>query len=183
MTFSRSLAIGELSKRHEKTRTAVVSFFCDSRLRKHQKPESILLDVLRQLVVQGDANLVSALKRSYAEPSALTNRINIAEIAAEACTFQLTYLVIDGLDELDDLNGLLCLLPSLVEGGCRVLVTSRDLPNIRRKLNGSENMEIESNTDDLRAYVDHRFYDLEITLEKEGAKELKEKIVTESGQL
>ena len=142
-----------------------------------------MLDVLRQLVVQGDANLVSALKRSCAEPTALTNRVNMAEIAAEACTFQLTYLVIDGLDELDDPNGLLCLLPPLIECGCRVLITSRDLPNIRRKLDGSKNMEIQSNTEDLRAYVDHRFSDLDILLDEKSAKELKEKIVTKSGQL
>lgn len=175
-----SLAIEQLSKKCEEMNSSVAYCFCDFSSREQQKPVDIIRYLLRQLVEQGDGQLVSALKKSCVDPVKLANLKDLARTVAEACALKLTYLVVDGPDELNDPDGLLSLLQSFVDVGCRVLVTSRDLPNIRRKLGTAESMEVRSTVEDLMTYVEYRFRESEFSIEASSSNRLVHEIVTKT---
>ena len=177
---SRSLATEELSKNCEELNSSVAYCFCDFSSREQQRPIDIIRYLLRQLVGQGDDQLVSTLKKSCKDPAKLANVKDLAQIVAEACALRLTYLVIDGPDELDDPDGLISLLPSFVNAGCRVFVTSRDLPNIRRKLGTADSLEVRSNVEDLITYVESRFSESEFSIEASSSSQLIHEIVAKA---
>lgn len=108
--------------------------------------------------------MISTLKESCMDPS-IRNLKDLAQIFARACALRPTYLVIDAPDELNEPDGLLCHFQSFVEAGCRVLVTSRDLPNIRNNLDTADKMEVRSNFEDLKTYVKSRFRESEFSNE------------------
>ncbi|KAI0401138.1 ankyrin repeat-containing domain protein [Xylaria palmicola] len=68
------------------------------------------------------------------------------------------FIVLDGLDECHSLPELIQYLPNLTESSIKVFTTSRDLPNIRRHLGKSLNIEIRATADDIRKYVDWRLH-------------------------
>lgn len=113
--------------------------------------------------------------------SRLRNIKDLAHLFATACALRPIYLIVDGLDELNDPNGLLCHFQLFVEAGCRVLVTSRDLPNIRNKLDIADKMEVGSDLEDLKTYIESRFRESDFAGEVGEANGLVDEIASKAG--
>jgi hypothetical protein len=138
---------------------SVAFYFCDFAYRDQQKPLDVLQSLLRQLLEQGDADVVSQLKSFCADPSKLRSAKEVAEIFSTVCSLRRTYLVIDALDEADEQNLILSHLQPLINTGTRILVMSRDLPNIRKRLDLADKMHVKSDLEDVKTYVKSRFRD------------------------
>ena|SRR5436190_16142897 len=96
----------------------------------------------------------SALKECCNDPYKLRSPKDLSQIFTKACSLQKnTYLVIDGPDELNDPDGLLSYLQSFVDAGCRILVTSRDISNIRSKFYTANKMEVQATFEDLKTFL------------------------------
>ncbi|KAL2007477.1 hypothetical protein VTN00DRAFT_8915 [Thermoascus crustaceus] len=67
---------------------------------------------------------------------------------------------------------------SFVEAGCRVLVTSRDLPNLRNKLDIADKMEVGL---DLKDYIESRFREGDFAGEVDEANGLVDEIASKAG--
>ena len=162
---------------------AVLYYFCDFSAQEQQYPLDIFQCLLRQLIDQGNREVITTLHELCKDPSRLRNLEALAQILTKACTLVETYLILDAPDELKEPNSLLCHLPSFVEAGCRVLVTSRDLPNIRSKLRAADKMEIRSNFEDLKLYIESRFRESDFSSEVDKSNGILNEIALKSSDM
>ena len=74
-------------------------------------------------------------------------------------SYHKVFIIVDALDECvevggtrqDLVNGLQRLQPKV-----NLLVTSRDIPNVRRQLGGAARLEIQASDEDIRKYIEDR---------------------------
>lgn len=81
---------------------------------------------------------------------------------------QTVVLVIDGPDEMESPPVLKSILASFIKSNCRMMVTSREIPEIRAALSLASIQEVFSVPGDLRTHVRSQF-------EKHGMEELSER--------
>jgi len=67
-----------------------------------------------------------------------------------------SFIILDGLDEFADRKKLLTLLPKVVTSGVKILVTSRDLADIREHFTDFVSLEVKAEGVDIHRYVDWR---------------------------
>jgi hypothetical protein len=178
-----SLAIDHLFKNRMPSDCPVVSFFCDFSSQDQQNTLHVLHSLLRQIIEQGSPEMLAALKEACKDPGKLQNANGVAQLIATAGLSQSIYLVVDALDELRDPTAILSHLLSFVAAGINVLITSRDLPYIRKKMRLATHVEIASDPGDLKVYVESRFRDSDFSEDVEEEPGLIDDVVTKSGNL
>ena len=133
--------------------TIILCHFCDTSKRS---PLTVLQSLLWQVVKVGSLEQLSYLEhlcRSSNSPS-----LNeLAEILSETVRLNNNvYLVVDALDEFRDRRLMVPLLQRLSRTGLKVLITSRDIPDIRDAFYSESSLMIQASQSDLEAYIRDR---------------------------
>ncbi|KAL3461665.1 ankyrin repeat-containing domain protein [Aspergillus heterothallicus] len=161
----------------------VASFFCDFSSQDQQSTLQILNHLLRQIIEQETLESLALIKEACTDPGKLQNASTVAHLISIAGSSQPTYIVLDAVDELRDPTALLSHIPTFVSAGVNVLVTSRDLPHIRKTMKLASHLKITSSPDDLRLYVESRFRDSDFSGDIEDDPTLLDSIISISGNL
>jgi hypothetical protein len=156
---SRSIAINRLLEDSAKNKSLVLHYFCDFMTRKQQTDLTIVQSILGQVAEHGDENVVSILSKHRREASSMPKIDVMWRVLDEVCDVHRVFLIIDALDELDTPRTILSRLQSLVAAGGRVLVTSRDHPDLRAALSAGSSVELYSHPEDVISYILYRFRD------------------------
>ena len=155
-----SVVIKSLSEMQKQEKYYVLYHFCNFASRQQETDMVILQDLLSQVVEQGDGKIVSYL---YAKRHSISSRSStpkeIAQIMAQLPLNRPIYLVFDGLDEVKSPKTVASWLMFLVKASFRVLVTSRDHPDICTAFNHAATIELCANQEDIRKFVINRFQD------------------------
>ncbi|KAL3454105.1 ankyrin repeat-containing domain protein [Aspergillus insuetus] len=178
-----SLVIDHLFRDRVPSDCPVVSFFGDFSSQNQQNTLHILHSILRQIIEQGSPEMLAAMKEACKDPGKLQNADEVAQLIATAGLSQPIYLVVDALDELRDPTALLSHLMTFASSGINVLVTSRDLPHIRKKMKIATQVEIASDPGDLKVYVKSRFRESDFSEEVEEEPSLIDDVVAKSDNL
>lgn len=142
---------------------AVAYIFCNYKDRENQTVPNLLSCLVHQLLLQKPHALihgVAAMRESHkptgTSPS-LAEYVKVLEMAASR--FASISIIVDALDECSEENDerrtliseLLKLTPVV-----RLLVTSRDIPQIRRQLQNAIHVKVKARQDDILRYIDTR---------------------------
>jgi hypothetical protein len=128
-----SLALQHLSETLDKSSVSLLHYFCDFANRKEQTKESTLKSFFRQIITQGQLPVLQAiadsrLKIGSLRPPSAKDLLNVLD---NICSTKQFVVVIDGPDELENAKDLKNILGPFITNNCRILVSSRDLPEIR----------------------------------------------------
>lgn len=125
---------------------------------KQQTEVNILRSLLTQVVAIADDETVALVSLNINEPNKATRISSLCEAFSQVCSRPTNMvLVLDAVDELDNPSRLLSWLRAFADSGCKILVTSRDHPDIRKSLSTALTMDVSAAGDDLVQYVLHRF--------------------------
>lgn len=149
--------IEHLSKETSSHNIYVVSFFADYLRRKEQTETLILKAILRQVVEQTSQELLTFLLQRRDDLGQSPKSTDLGLIFTTICRKQKMFFVFDAADEVDNLKRLITRFESFVKAGCRVLITSRDHPDLRTSSLSRNQIQIVASTNDLQAYVQDRF--------------------------
>ena len=127
--------------------------------------------------------MLSMLKESCGDPSTLQNESRLVKLLALAASVQPIYMVLDGLDELKTPNELLAQIPELANSEIQILITSRDLPQIRKKIGAAIQLAIRPSDSDLRLYVASRLQESDFSEEVARDSSLIDEIVSKTGNM
>ena len=170
----RSIVINHLQSLTRNTGDALVFIFCDYKERKEQTYSNLIASLLSQLLQERCERMADSQNRfmvsdhvmelyerhtrSETRPSneefSETLRIEIAKFYSSA------FIVLDALDEGPEdegiQNNLVSNLRNLGGATVRLLVTSRDLPQIARLMAGVPRLPIQAQDDDIGKYIETR---------------------------
>lgn len=149
---SRSIVIDDLRNSVRKSpATTVLYHFCDY---GERNTLFVLQSFLRQVLYEGSSIQVSLLGQ-YCIDSRTPSIKELSKILSEVVKLEVdTFLIVDALDEFEDRRTLLPILRRLSEDGVRVLVTSRDIPDIRDSFRAEKILGIQASRSDLELYVE-----------------------------
>ncbi|KAF4901505.1 Ankyrin repeat and SOCS box protein 13 [Colletotrichum fructicola] len=158
----------------------VLYYFFDFGSRKEQTKETIWKALLRQVIRKGSASTVQKLVNFRNElglhrPAGSKDFSDALKIA---CADQQFSLVLDGPDEMENSRELKSILVPFTNAS--VLVTSRDTPEIRSTLSQATKMEVQADSNDMRAYVASRFEECDLDDVIERHPELENEILEKS---
>ncbi|KAJ9606743.1 hypothetical protein H2200_008752 [Cladophialophora chaetospira] len=152
-----SIAIDWLSKNSGKDASGVLYYFCDFTSRRQQTDLTILQSLLRQMLDQKCETVVPILSKHLQKGFSVPKVEELLSAFKEVCSQSKFYLVFDAPDKLDSSQFILSQVPVLVQAGCRVLVTSRDHPDVRKALGFGRSLTVYSHMEDMTLYILHRF--------------------------
>ena len=177
-----SVALQNLTETLEAEPVCLLYYFCDFANRKEQKKEAIWKCLLRQVIAQNPAPALQALTCSRGRLGSIrpASSRELSDAFGTVCSSQQVVLVIDGLDELESAKDMKAILGSFVKANCRILVTSRDLPEIRSVLTIATILEVQADKGDLSTYVVGRFEENDLESLLESHPELETDIVDKS---
>ena len=133
--------------------TIVLCHFCDT---SKQSPLMVLQSLLWQLVKVGNSEQVSCFER-LCKNSNSPSLNELTQILSE--TVRLNngiYLVVDALDEFRDRRLLVPVLQRLSTTGLKILITSRDIPDIQEAFRSERSLMIQASQSDLEIYIKNR---------------------------
>ncbi|KAI9924282.1 hypothetical protein MW887_007232 [Aspergillus wentii] len=116
-------------------------------------------------------------------PTGLKDRRSYCGATAHAGSVRSMYMVLDGVDEMKSPNELLACCLDLARSGIQVLVSSRSLPFIQKKMTTASQLEVTGSTNDLKVYIERRLQDSDFQDELAGDHTMIDNIVSKSGNL
>ena len=133
--------------------TIMLCYFFDTSKRT---PLTVLQSLLWQVVKVGNSEQVSCLERLCR--SSISPSINeLTQILSETARLNNgIYLVVDALDEFRDRRLLVPVLQRLSRTGLKILVTSREMPDIRDAFRSEPSLMIQASHSDLEVYIKSR---------------------------
>ncbi|CBF83993.1 hypothetical protein AN2797.2 [Aspergillus nidulans FGSC A4] len=161
----------------------VLYFFCDFSSQDEQRVIDILHHLLRQIIEQGSSEVLTLLKESCKDPGRLQQAAEVTQLIATAGSTRQIYLVLDAVDELREPTSFLSHITNLVPSGINLLIMSRDVPHIRKKMTLATHLEVDSNPGDLKVYIESRFRDSDFSDEVEEEDKMIEDVASSSGNL
>ncbi|KAI9372816.1 ankyrin repeat-containing domain protein [Aspergillus egyptiacus] len=182
-SYLASILIEFLVEKRTPPECPVVYFFCDFSSQDQQRTIDILHFLLRQLIEQSSGEMLTALKESCKDPAKLQNAQEVMQLFASAAAVKPIYLVVDALDELRDPIAFISNLQTLISTGVNILVTSRDLPHIRKSMKLAAQFKVTSSPEDLRLYIEHRFRESDFSDQVDGESPLIGEVVSKSGDV
>ena len=127
--------------------------FCDS---SNRSPLTVLQSLLWQVVRVGNSEQVSCVER-LCSSSTSPSLNELTQILSETARLNHgIYLVVDALDEFRDRRLLVPVLQRLSWTGLKILVTSRDIPDIRDAFRSEPSLMIQASHSDLEVYIKNR---------------------------
>jgi hypothetical protein len=125
--------------------------------------EDSLQDLLRHLVFQGLSQCSDiVLEAAEVRRAHMISNMDplpkdlVYILAAISKASSVMYVVLDGLDECQYLPKLARHLSTLRHSGMKILITSRDLPDVRKYLEGCPQIDVRPDRDDILRYVNWR---------------------------
>lgn len=161
----------------------VLYFFCDFSSQDEQRVIDILHHLLRQVIEQGSTEVLTLLKESCKDPGRLQQAAEVTQLIATAGSTRQIYLVLDAVDELREPTSLLSHITNLVPSGISLLIMSRDVPHIRKKMTLATHLEVDSDPGDLKVYIESRFRDSDFSDEVEEEDKMIGDVASSSGNL
>ncbi|KAL1641063.1 hypothetical protein SLS58_006335 [Diplodia intermedia] len=143
----------------EDSSACIVYFFCDFSSRTQQSTAVILRSILLQLAEQGDSAVLSELNKQRQSIGRNFSTESLAQALHTTClNHKNIFLVLDAPDELEHPKEIVSLLQAFAEAGCKVCVTSRDIPEVRGPLSAAKHIHIRNaSPEDLATYIRSRF--------------------------
>ena len=133
--------------------TIMLCYFFDTSKRS---PLTVVQSLLWQVVKAGNSEQVSCLER-LCRNSNSPSLNELTEILSETASLNNgIYLVVDALDEFGDRRLLIPVLQRLSRTGLKILVTSRDIPDIRDAFRSELSLMIQASHSDLEVYIKKR---------------------------
>jgi len=163
-TLLASIVISDVHS-HSTTsaRAFVAHYFCDFATRERQTLVAVFQSILRQVIHNGNADILSVVGEDLEASESLQNTNTLVQILARVSSLEtIGYLVLDAPDELERPASVFPHLHTLVNCGWRILVTSRDIPSIRKSLSKAMEYEIKASSKDVETYVSARFQELDL---------------------
>ncbi|KAL4816194.1 ankyrin repeat-containing domain protein [Aspergillus spinulosporus] len=182
-SFLASRVIDHLLETRTPPDHPVLYFFCDFSSHNEQRVIDILHHLLRQVIEQSSAEVLNLLKESCKDPGRLQQAAEVTQLIATAGLARPMYLVLDAVDELREPTSLLSHITNLVSSGINVLIMSRDVPHIRKKMTLATHFEVDSNPSDLKVYIESRFRDSDFSDEVEEDERMIGDVASSSGNL
>ncbi|RDW56944.1 hypothetical protein BP5796_13011 [Coleophoma crateriformis] len=162
-----SVALQHLSESLDGASVCLLHYFCEFSNRKEQKKEAIWKSLLRQVITQGRIQAIATLKSRLGSSRPASSK-DLSDALDTICSSEKVIIILDGPDELENVKDMKAILNPFMKHHCKILVTSRDLPEIRSILTMASILEVQADRNDLRSYVASQFEenDLEDLLEK-----------------
>ncbi|KAI9854336.1 MAG: hypothetical protein M1813_001290 [Trichoglossum hirsutum] len=161
-TILTSIVVDDLIRRPQNNPNIGIAYlYCNFRQQEEQKAEDLLASLLKQLS-QGQSSLPDSVRALYAQHKQKRTRPLFDEIARAlqfvATIYSRVFIVIDALDECQVTDGcrsrfLSEIFNLQVKCGASVFATSRFIPEITEKFNGSTSLEIRASNEDVRKYL------------------------------
>ena len=162
-TILTSIVVENLTTRFQSDKnTGIAYLYCNFRRLDEQKIDYLLASLLKQLA-ECQPSLPASVKDLYDRHRTKRTRPSIDEILRSiqsvVTAYTRVFIIIDALDECQVSNGcqakLLSEMFSLQEKfGANLLATSRYIPEITEKFNGSLRLEIRASNQDVQRYLD-----------------------------
>ena len=162
-TILASIVVEELTTRFQNNKSIGIAYlYCNFRRQHEQKVEDLLASLLKQLT-QGLSSLPDTIKSLYDSHQDKRTRLSFNEISralqSVIVIYSRVFIVIDALDECQVSHNcrerfLLELFSLQTKCGATLFATSRFIPEITEKFQGSMSLEIRASEYDVRRYVD-----------------------------
>ena len=164
-TIITSIVVEELTTRFRNDKSIGIAYlFCNFRQKDEQNAQELLATLLKQLSKE-QSSLPESIKSLYDKHKKERTRPSIDEISrtlqSVASTYSRVIIIIDALDECQVSDGcrkkfLTEIFSLQIKTGANLFVTSRFIPDITEKFNGSTILEIRAHNEDVRQYLDGR---------------------------
>jgi len=192
-TILTSIVVEELTNRFGEDKSIGVAYlYCNFQNQDMQKPKDFLASLLKQLA-QSQSSLPDRVKSLHDKHKDKKTQPSFDEISGTlqsvTAMYSRAFIIIDALDEYrttDDRKRFLSKIFNLQsEYGANVFATSRLIPEITEKFEGSISIEIRAFEDDMRKYLDSHmpplpeFVGYSSERQKELQEGLREEIKTE----
>ena len=148
--------------------------------RKQQTLVVVFQSILRQVICNGNADILSIVGEDSETSESLQNTNTLVQVLALVAN---GYLVLDAPDELERPTSVLSHLSTLIDSGWRILVTSRDIPSIRKSLSKAMEYEIKASLKDVETYVSARFQESDLDNQIHDCTALVDEIVMKADGL
>ena len=162
-TILTSIVVNELTTRFGNDKSIGVAYiYCNFRQQNEQKAGDLLANLLRQLV-QGRPSLPEDVKSLYNKHKDKHTRLSFDEslkaLHSVTAMYSRAFIVVDALDECQALDTCRSRFLSEIfnlqaKSRVNIFATSRFLPEITERFEGSMSLEIRASEHDVRRYVD-----------------------------
>jgi Cdc6-like AAA superfamily ATPase len=165
-------------------RIGIAYLYCNFRRQNEQKAEELLASLLKQLA-QEHSGILSTVKDLYDRHKIKQTRPSFDEISKAlqlvAVVYSTVFIVIDALDECQVSDRCRTRLLSeifnlQIKSGASIFATSRFIPDIMKKFQGSISVEIRASEEDVQRYLDGCILESESVVLKSCQEEIKTKI-------
>jgi hypothetical protein len=146
----------------------VAYLYCNYKVQTEYTTTSLLSAILKQLV-QGRPSAAEPMVRLFDHHSSQRTRPSLEEVFGTlksiVASYSSVYIVIDALDECTDRkdtrNQLLSRLRSLQSNAdLRILVTSRDIPDIVKKFESEPTLKVQAHKADIKRFLKAQMHQL-----------------------
>jgi Cdc6-like AAA superfamily ATPase len=162
-TILTSIVVNELTTRFGNDKSIGVAYiYCNFRRQDEQKAGDLLANLLRQLV-QGRPSLPEDVKSLYNKHKDKHTRPSFDEslkaLHSVTAMYSRAFIVVDALDECQAIDGCRSRFLSEIfnlqaKSRANIFATSRFIPEITERFEGSMSLEIRASEHDVRRYVD-----------------------------
>ncbi|KAL4954445.1 hypothetical protein BDW69DRAFT_183494 [Aspergillus filifer] len=146
----KSFLASHLVDHLQHSKRSAIYHFCDCASRGKESAIHVLQDLLLQLIEQGSYKVLTILDESCADPSKLQNPAEVIELIAKVGLASPVYFVVDGLDQFPNSVEFLPYVTALVSSDVNVLITSRNVPHIRKSITLAAQPEVVSSQNDIQ---------------------------------
>jgi hypothetical protein len=162
-TIITAIVIDDLTTRFQNdSSTGIAYLYCNFQRKDKQKAQDLLASLLKQLS-QERSSLPESVKALYDQHRDKRTRLSFEEISralySVATTYLRVFIIVDALDECQLSEG--CRTTFLTEifnlqakSRANIFATSRFIPEITERFEGSMSLEIRASEHDVRRYVD-----------------------------
>jgi hypothetical protein len=168
-TILTSFVIDDLITRFQNDPTVGITYiYCNFKRKDDQKVEDLLASLLKQLTQKWPSlpDIVKDLYGQYKEKRTRPPLEDISRIMQSVATmYSRVFIIVDALDECQAHNG--CRTRFLSETfslqtkcGANLFATSRFIPEIQKRFEGSVSIEIRASNEDVRSYLDGHMFRL-----------------------
>lgn len=187
-TILTSIVVEEVTTRFRNNKSIGIAYlYCNFRRQDEQKAEKLLASLVRQLA-QSRSFLPESVKSLHDKHKDNRTRPSFDEILgvlqSVAVTYSRVIIIVDALDECQASDGCRAKLLSAIFGlkakcGANIFATSRFIPAIRNKFEGSIFLEIRASDKDVRSYLNAQMFRLPgfVGRSPELQEEIKSKII------
>jgi hypothetical protein len=162
-TILTSIVVNDLCTRFRNDITIGIAYiYCNFRRQDEQKVEDLLASLLKELA-QCQPSLLGIVKDLYDRHKDTRTRPSFDDISralqSVASMFSRVFIIVDALDECqvsDDCRSRLLseVFNLQTKAGANVFATSRFIPDITEKFEGSTTLKIRARDEDIRSYLD-----------------------------